>query len=175
MVMQDLSDRFRSYGRTIERPVKNDPELGPLQLLPGVWRSEGRGWNMIALPFASAPSPLNYRLLLNQYDEELAFTLVDKAVPNRGIRPQPPNPAAESDQFIVTLDYKQKIKQVAAEDFPVSGKAGAPGLAIHHEPGLWLYMTNEVIGGLDIGRLATIPHGDSVLALGKFNESDGAS
>lgn len=34
MVMQDLSDRFRSYGRTLERPIKDDPELGPLQLLP---------------------------------------------------------------------------------------------------------------------------------------------
>lgn len=62
-----------------------------------------------------------------------------------------------------------------AEDFPISGNAGDPGTAIHREPGLWLFMTNELIDNLDIARLATIPHGDSVLALGKFVESDGVS
>jgi hypothetical protein len=130
---------------------------------------------MIALPFATAPSPLNYRLLVNQYDEELEFTLVDKAVPNRGISIGSGGSAVETDQFLVTLDYQQKINQVAAEDFPKSGKAGGAGLAIHHEPGLWLHMTNEVTDGLDIARLATIPHGDSVLALGKSSKSNGAS
>lgn len=175
MTMQDLSRTFKRMGRRFEKPIENDPELGPLKLLPGVWKSQGRGWNMIALPFASAPSPLNYRLLLNQYDEELAFTLVDKAVANRGIQPQPPGPAVESDQFIVTLDYQQKINQVVAEDFPVSGDAGAPGIGIHHEPGLWLFMTNETTDDINIARLASIPHGDSVLALGKFAESNGPS
>lgn len=88
---------FKSYVRRFEKPIKNDPELGPLKLLPGVWKSAGRGWNMIALPFASAPSPLNYRLLLNQFDEELAFTLVDKAVANRGIDFVPNNPSIQTD------------------------------------------------------------------------------
>jgi len=128
-------NQLKSYVRTIEKPEKDDAELGPLKRLPGVWRSTGRGWNMIALPFATAPSPLNYRLLLNQYDEELEFTLVDKAVPNRGIRANGAT-TVEADQFLVTLDYQQQITQVAAEDFPKSGKAGAAGLAIHHEPGL---------------------------------------
>jgi len=167
-------NQLKSYVRTIEKPEKDDAELGPLKRLPGVWRSTGRGWNMIALPFATAPSPLNYRLLLNQYDEELEFTLVDKAVPNRGIRANGAT-TVEADQFLVTLDYQQQITQVAAEDFPKSGKAGAAGLAIHHEPGLWLHMTNEVTDNLDIARLATIPHGDSVLALGKSGESNGVS
>ena len=40
-------------------------ELGPLSLLPGVWKGEGTGWNMIALPFAQT-GQLNYRLLMNQ-------------------------------------------------------------------------------------------------------------
>lgn len=34
-------------------------------------------------------------------------------------------------------------------------------------------MVNETTNGLDIARLATIPHGDSVLALGTSAESDG--
>lgn len=153
---------LRAGGRRIYQAVTNDPELGPLSTLPGKWVSKGLGWNLIALPFAATGAP-PFRLLMNQYDEELDFTLVDKAVPNRGIEGTPP---AEKDQLVVTLDYQQSVRQVAAEDFPVSGKAGEPNLAIHHEPGLWLYMTNHVEDDVDVGRLATVPHGNSVLALG---------
>lgn len=154
---------LRAAGRRLYTAVADDPELGPLTALPGKWVSQGRGWNMIALPFA-AVGAAPFRLLLNQYDEELEFTLVDKAVPNRGITDD--NPRAEKDQLVVTLDYQQSVRQVAAVDAPVSGKAGAAGLAIHHEPGLWLYMTNFVDNDVDVGRLATVPHGNSVLALG---------
>jgi hypothetical protein len=92
---------------------------------------------MIALPFQNAPAPpagFKFRVLMNQYDEELQFTFVDDDVPNRGLsRPIDP----DFDQFVVTLDYQQKIAQVVAEDRPSSGLAGAAGLPIHHEPGLW--------------------------------------
>jgi hypothetical protein len=156
------------------------PDLGPLEQLLGVWRAKGTGWNMIALPFQKAPPPpagFKFRLLMNQYDEELRFTFVDDDVPNRGLK-RPGSP--DSDQFVVTLDYQQKIAQVAAEDRPDSGGlAGKPGLPIHHEPGLWLYEKNrrskedQIINGevseveLDVARLASIPHGNSVLALGR--------
>ena len=73
---------------------------------------------MIALPFAGGGG-LNYRLLLNQYNEELKFTLVDKNVANRGIRNN--GTTTTADQFVVTLDYEQKITQIAAEDFPKAG------------------------------------------------------
>lgn len=155
-------------------------DLGPLGQLLGVWTGQGTGWNMIALPFQDAPpSPLGFkfRLLMNQYDEELKFTFVDDGVPNRGLsRVGAPDP----DQFVVTLDYQQKIAQVMAEDRPPSnGLAGLPGLPIHHEPGLWLYEKNrrtkddhikdDVVTEeeLDVARLASIPHGNSVLAIGK--------
>ncbi len=123
---------------------------------------------MIALPFAS---PLNYRVLVNQYNEELRFSLVDKAVPNRGIRRN--GTTVDSDQFLATLDYEQRIKQIAADDFPRSGLAGPAELPIHHEPGLLLHMANETEDGLEIARLATIPHGNSVLALGRHKQFDG--
>jgi hypothetical protein len=174
MATQDHSEAKKYPVRTYGRPKKNAPNLGPLKLLPGVWKSEGRGWNMIALPFATAPSPLDYRLLLNQYNEQLEFKLVDDNVPNRGVEKN--NPTIQTDQFLVTVDYQQTIQQVAATDSPDSGGlAGAPGLAIHHEPGLWLHMKNQITDGLDIARLATIPHGDSVLALGQSSEHTGAS
>lgn len=161
-------------------------ELGPLEQLLGVWIGRGTGWNMIALPFHNAPaSPagFKFRVLMNQYDEELRFTFVDDDVPNRGLT-RPGNP--DFDQFIVTLDYQQKIAQVDAEDRPDSkGLAGLPGLPIHHEPGLWLYEKNrrskedqikddEVTEvELDVARLASIPHGNSVLALGRSERHNG--
>lgn len=163
-----------------DRGVPTVSDLGPLGLLPGVWIGQGTGWNMIALPFHNAPAPpqgFKFRLLMNQYDEELKFTFVDDDVPNRGLlRTGDP----DFDQFVVTLDYQQKIAQVAAEDRPTSGGlAGEPGLPIHHEPGLWLYEKNrrskddQIKDGqvseveLDVARLASIPHGNSVLAIGR--------
>ncbi len=178
MIKKEQPNELKNQGRAIYPAKEGDETLGPLKLLPGTWKNlpnlPGRGWNMIALPFATEPgSPFNFRLLVNQYNEELKFTLVDKAIPNRGIKRN--GVTVEADQFLVALDYEQTISQLAADDFPKSGKAGNAGLAIHHEPGLWLYISNEVTDGLDLARLATIPHGDSVLALGKSGKSNGAS
>jgi len=178
MVTESTVRKLQSQGRQVQEAIFGDDDLGPLQKLPGTWRNEpnliGRGWNMIALPSATEPeSRINYRLLVNQYNEELKFSLVDKGVPNRGIARN--GGTVDSDQFVVTLDYEQMIAQVSADDFPATDKAGDAGLPIHHEPGLWLHMTNETTNGLDIARLATIPHGDSALALGTSKTIDGAA
>lgn len=137
-----------------------DP-LGPLAPLLGNWEGKGTGWNMIALPFKDAPDPSNvpFRILMNQYDENLNFTFVADNVPNRGIF---------EDQEVATLDYQQKISQIAAEDFPPSTKTGNVGDDIHHEPGLWIHVKKgePTINDINIARLASIPHGNAVLALG---------
>ena len=176
----------RTREKLTDRGAPPAQDLGPLAQLLGVWTAQGTGWNMIALPFQNAPAPpagFKFRVLMNQYNEELQFTFVDDGVPNRGLtRPSDP----DFDQFVVTVDYQQKIAQVAAEDRPTSGGlAGAAGLPIHHEPGLWLYEKNrrakddEHHSGealeveLDVARLASIPHGNSVLALGKSAVHDG--
>ncbi|MCR9200958.1 MAG: heme-binding protein [Planctomycetaceae bacterium] len=180
MMDESLVQKFKTQARHRAPAQSGDEDLGPLSLLPGKWANlptlPGRGWNLIALPFATpSGGGFNYRVLMNQYNEELQFSLVDKGVPNRGIRRDPATgTTSEADQLVVTLDYEQKIDQVAADDFPRSGKAGAAGLAIHHEPGLWLHMLNEQTDGLDIGRLASIPHGNSVLALGRSSTTAGA-
>ncbi len=170
-------EAMRTKGRRISTAKEGDEDLGPLKLLPGVWSNlpglPGRGWNMIALPFATGPAtPFNYRLLLNQYNETLKFTEINTAVPNRGLDGQGTS-ATQADQFVVTLDYEQSIHQIAAEDQPVSGEAGPSGAAIHHEPGLWLYMANRAEEHLDVARLSTIPHGNSVLALGSSDTVKG--
>lgn len=177
MLKKEAVQSIQARGRVIRRAEEGDRELGPLALLPGVWKNlpglPGRGWNMIALPFVTdPPGRLNYRLLLNQYNEELRFSVVDKGVPNRGISMD--GGAHNTDQILAALDYEQIIEQIAAEDMPVSGMAGPSGAAIHHEPGLWLHMANEVTDGLDIARLSTIPHGDSLTALGRHRIVDGA-
>jgi hypothetical protein len=179
-------EKLRATGRNLQIALAGDPDLGPLKELPGLWTNDnlpGRGWNMIALPFATRPdSPLDYRLLVNQYNENLLFKLVDKTVPNRGVKRDPSGTSTQQDQFVVTLDYEQKITQMAAADFPESGLAGGPDRDIHHEPGLWLFSTNltseglinrDNPEGLDIARLGTVPHGDSILALGKARQFDG--
>ena len=170
--LNDMIDR----GRVLEEAAAGDPELGPLTDLPGVWSNEpdlpGRGWNMIALPSGEAP-PFDFRLLVNQYNETLSFKLVDKAVPNRGVDLST-TPTSETDQFLVALDYQQTIDQILADDSPKTDKAGSSGLSIHHEPGLWIHMTNQVTNGLDVARQSLIPHGNSVLALGSSSTSTGA-
>jgi hypothetical protein len=80
---------------------------------------------------------------------------------------------SNTDQTVVALDYEQGIRQIAADDFPTSGLAGAPQLPIQHEPGLLLNMLDQTNGGPTIARLATIPHGDAALALGTPTVTDG--
>ncbi|MFZ6707853.1 heme-binding protein [Undibacterium sp. TC9W] len=170
---------MKAQGRTISKASIKDDELGPLKLLAGKWRNvnglEGHGWrNMIALPFvAPASAKTDFRLLLNQYNEELDFTLVDKGVPNRGVT-KTATGLINSDQFLAALRYQQSITQIAEDDFPVSGLAGKPGTPIHFEPGLWLHMANQVSTGHDIARISSVPHGNSVLALGQHTEVAGA-
>ena len=148
--------------------------FGPLEQLVGEWKSlPGHGWNMIALPFATKPGEgFNYRLLVNQYNEELTFTELGGPVPNRGIKAEGAD-TSESDQFLAALQYFQKVTQIASDDFPRSSLAGKPEEVIHEEPGLWLHITNETTKELDIARLGTVPHGDSLLGLGTSQVIDG--
>lgn len=169
MTTDSQTHQIDGMNRRIEIAEPYDTELGPLGLLPGRWVSKGRGWNMIALPFAQ-PGPLDYRLLLNQFDEDLNFSLVDKRVPNRGVTD---DRETQTDQRVLTLDYEQVIHQVAVVDEPGSAETGVAGDAIHHEPGLFLNMHDQIPDGFDIARLGTIPHGDAVLALGKSSVVEG--
>jgi hypothetical protein len=130
---------------------------------------------MIALPYKEPGKTVNpntpdqkstFRLLLNQFNETLTFSLVDKGVPNRGAAVVN---VFDADQHTAALQYVQDISQIAAEDFPATPNTpdtpkGAA--AIHREPGLLLHLLSQTDGGPDLGRLASIPHGDSVLALG---------
>lgn len=177
MNKSEVMAALTSRSRKLKSAHEGSDLLRPLKQLPGTWKSEGLGWNIIALPFENGP--LKYRVLMNQYSETIKFKDIAERVPNRGtvtdaFPPDTDLPDNEqSDQFVTTIDYEQSIKQVAAADSPVSGLAGIQDDEIHHEPGLFLHMLNKETNGIDIARLATIPHGDSVLALGKSSEIGG--
>jgi hypothetical protein len=170
-------------GRYVGPAKAGDESLGPLAQLPGVWSNAdnlvGHGWNMIALPYKQPGKTVqpdtpdqksDFRLLLNQFNETLTFSLLDKGVPNRGAAV---GKVLDTDQHLAAIQYVQHIRQIAAIDAPPTPDTpdtpkgpSSETQAIHHEPGLFLHLANQTNGGPDIARLGTIPHGDFVLALG---------
>ena len=81
------------------------------------------------------------------------------------------------------MQYIQDVTQVASKDSintPNSPDTPTGTAAIHHEPGLFLHLGAPVSSDaakavFDIGRMATIPHGDSVLAMGSSTIIGGAN
>jgi hypothetical protein len=178
-------------GREIYLAEKDEPKLGPLRWLPGTWKNtpelEGHGFNMISLPFGKSEN--GYRLLMNQYDEVLNFIVADVGVPNRGV--DPTDGTTQTDQTAVALSYSQIITQRSYQDSYLVSAAGKPsstldktdisekfnGHGIHHEPGLWLFMTDQNISHesgveLSVARMGSIPHGNSFVAVGFASTSD---
>lgn len=153
-----------------------------IEILKGTWTSEAQGWNLIALP---ATTPKQFRLLMNQYGETLNFNrFADTNVPNRGVT----SVASDGvDQKIDAIAYEQIVHQRAVDDFPPSGLTAANGDGIHHEPGFFLQLLSHVVTGhteeegkkngpeekLEIARQASIPHGNSVLAMGTIKKFSG--
>lgn len=120
------------------------PLLGPLAELPGTW--VGRGFNLISLPDKHENKP--FRLKLNATVETLTFSPIGGPIPNRG--------SGQDDIEFLGLHYLQLIND--AHDHS----------ALHLEPGIWLNVgaTEDPKAGPSVVRLATIPHGDSLLAQG---------
>ncbi|MEP2028815.1 MAG: heme-binding protein [Paracoccaceae bacterium] len=175
---KELIDGMIATGRSSAIAEFDDPVLGPLRLLPGVWKNteplKGFGFNLMALPFVGGSN--GFKILMNQYDEDLTFSVADKGVPNRGLTRDPTT--GSPDQTIVALDYFQKITQIDSGEFAESGlHQRFDGQRIHKEPGLWLHMVDHNTDDINIARLGTIPHGNSFLAVGrapnrKENEED---
>jgi hypothetical protein len=119
-------------------------QLGPLGNLPGNW--SGHGFNLIARPDFQGDNDIF--LELNPTDERLRFSTIGGPIPNRG---------SEMDDIeLFGLHYLQQISDRST------------GGAIHLEPGVWLNVpaTTTPAGPRTVVRLATIPHGNAVLAQG---------
>jgi hypothetical protein len=124
-------------------------QLGLLADLAGTW--EGKGFNLIARPDFHDGTDLY--LQLNQTRENLKFDPIGSPIPNRGF--------GQDDIELFGLTYLQKISD-----------AGVDG-ALHIEPGIWVTQPNTTFPpeavpapAQLVTRMATIPHGNSVLAEG---------
>jgi hypothetical protein len=121
-----------------------DP-LGPLAQLPGTWK--GQGFNTIWRPHHPA-SPQDRFLELNLTTEELVFTKINGAIPNRGLQ------MPDINMFGIT--YMQQISETAS------------GAGLHVEPGIWAHVppTTNPNEPSTVVRMASIPHGTVILAQG---------
>ena len=141
-------------------------DLGPLAGLQGSWVSvvpsnaPANGWNVIAVPGPTSTD--GFTLEVIPYTETLTFTPVVVAG-NRG----PIINGVQEEQNIVGLMYEQVITSVCTTD--LCNKMGfGSGTQIHAETGMFLYLSN-LSPNFSIARLSTIPHGNSLLALGNSN------
>lgn len=124
--------------------------LGLLAPLAGKWK--GTGFNQIFRPLNS-PQSDNF-LELNLTNETLEFTEIPGEIPNRGL--------LQPDISLFGLTYLQQV-----EDAIVKSTDGKPA-GIHIEPGIWVSVppTSDPLEPATVARLATIPHGTSMLAQG---------
>jgi hypothetical protein len=131
--------------------------LGPLADLAGTWI--GNGFTLISLPdFDSTPPSTGskpFRLKLNSTVEILEFEPIGAEVPNRGSTIVNSS-AGQRDINIFGLRYLQRIADSVTRQ------------PLHIEPGLWLNVPRTDVPPLPatVVRQGTIPHGNSLLALG---------
>ena len=119
--------------------------LGPLAPLAGKWT--GRGFNVIWRPNHTPPGQDRF-LELNVTSEQLEFTTIPGSIPNRGFH--------QPDIVMFGLSYLQQISDANLN-------AG-----LHFEPGLWLAIPKTTDPNVvpTVARLASIPHGTTILVQG---------
>jgi hypothetical protein len=123
-------------------------QLGFLAELAGTWH--GKGFNLIARPDGTGGAPLF--LELNQTDETLRIEPIGSEIPNRG------DGIPDIDLFGLT--YLQKISD------------SVTGGALHIEPGIWVRLPDSGQPGVpeSVSRMASIPHGNALLAQGQATQ-----
>ena len=140
------------------------PALGPLVDFAGTFA--GHGFNTIFRPDSKAtpttlPIPVvgsDNVLELNLTSETLSFSKSLGSVPNRGF--------VQGDVFLNGVPYLQTISDITVPSQPVG---------IHFEPGLWLAVPATVDPSEEttVVRMASIPHGTTVLAQGTAKTAPG--
>jgi hypothetical protein len=167
-----MENKLTAFGtgiKTLTLEQAANVDLGPLAGLVGEWvspKDKPFGWNVIAVP--GPRETQGFTLEVIPYTETLTFTPVVVAG-NRG----PVINGVQQDQNIVGLMYNQTIHSLCETD--LCKKMGfESGQEIHAETGLFLYMSN-LSPQFSIARLSTIPHGNSVLALGNAIHSSPVS
>jgi hypothetical protein len=125
------------------------PRFGPLVDLAGTWA--GSGFNLISRPGKDVGLP--FVLQVNATKEVLTFDPIHAQIINRG--------SEQGDLTLFAIPYSQLVN-----DAVTSG-------LLHAERGMWLNVpaTEDPAQPETVVRLATIPHGDSVVAQGTFTRA----
>jgi hypothetical protein len=153
-------DEVRAAPRAVPATT---PDLGPLAAFHGNWN--GSGFNTIFRPDnPETPTPLpvpvagsDNVLELNLTHETLSFSPSLGSVPNRG--------SVQGDAFLNGVPYLQAISDIST----------GQSIGIHLEPGLWVIVppTKDPAEGSTLTRMASIPHGTTINAQGKFKKFSG--
>lgn len=124
--------------------------LGPLAGLVGTWVGN-HGWNMVAVPKGDT-----FLLLVRPFIETITFYALGAPVPDRA-----PN---GDELFITGLGYDLRVTDAGTNQ------------PMHIENGMWLLVNqdiNKIPQKYSLARHSTIPHGDSLLALGNYTIVNG--
>lgn len=118
-------------------------DLGALSTLPGTWM--GTGFNLISRPNQET----TFFLELNATNETLTFTPISAPIPNRG--------SVQPDIAFNGVTYLQQVSDAVTRG------------GLHVEPGIWISLpeTQDPAVPPSVIRLATIPHGNALLAQGQ--------
>src|ERR1700753_4225715 len=131
-------------------PTDAVSDLGPLAGLVGTWTGK-QGWNLIAVPKPGDED--GFTLLVRPYYETITFTPLGVLVPDRG---------ASEILNIYGLEYSLSVSDLLTNQ------------PLHLENGMWLYAEDpQDPQSPTIVRQATVPHGNSVLALGNSQQAAG--
>ena len=132
-------------------PARDD--LGLLAGLKGKWA--GRGFNAIWRPNRLSTGQDRF-LELNLTEETLEFDVLAGGIPNRGLL-----------QPDITMGGLRYLQQIGDANFP------PPTNGLHVEPGVWLNIpaTTNPAASATVARLASIPHGATILAQGLASEA----
>ncbi len=129
-----------------------DP-LGQLAGLAGNWT--GQGFNVIWRPHPLQPSGQDRFLELNVTSEQLDFGPALQKIPNRGL--------LQPNISLAGLNYLQQISDANTNTNQ------------HFEPGMWITVppTSNPHEPTTVARLASIPHGTTILLQGTAQTSAG--
>ena len=142
-----LTDNVATSFRAVAGHGATADSLGPLKDLPGFW--EGTGFSLIARPDFDSANEDGFFLELNLLRETIEFTTIGSPIQNRG--------SVQDDVALFGVTYLHRVTDATT------------GGALHIEPGLWLNVPATTVPASDasIARLSTIPHGNSVCAVGQ--------
>ena len=125
-------------------------DFGNLTGLIGNWHG-ANGFNLIAVPDQKG----DFELLIDPYTEDLIVNAVPATTPNRGLI---------VIENIPTLQYSTTISETA----------DSKNSLMHVEGGFWELTTEPGRNaGFDIFRIASVPHGNAVEAMGNSSVCEG--